>query len=365
MSQKTNYFRIGAFVFAGAAIAIVGVVLLGAGAMFEKKISLETYIDQSVQGLDVGSPVKRRGVKVGEVAEIAFVADKYDLPDAEYLAEEMQQLFNRLIYVRIELPAVEAMKGRSMAELKRHVQTQIELGLRVRLASQGITGTAFMEADYLDPERYPPMEIGWEPADLYIPSAPGSLKVLTDSIERILVKVEEIDVQGITESLERNLELLGEQIEGLGTEKISDQVQKLVSDLRESVAHMNDFLGEASGAIVNDVAATTAAVRRVVEEAEEPVTTMLSEDVPETMQTANRAGEKLETATESLLELLAQLQITLRRFDSTMVEERRDVADIMDNLRVVSENLKAFTEEAKAYPSRAIFGGPPTRKEQP
>ena len=45
----------------------------------------------------------------------------------------------------------------------------ITKGLRVRLASQGITGAAFLEADYIDPEKFPPMEIIWEPKTYYVP----------------------------------------------------------------------------------------------------------------------------------------------------------------------------------------------------
>ena len=65
MSNQANYYKIGLFVVLGVAIAIVSVVILGAGSIFEKSIVMETYIDGSVQGLDVGSAVKFRGVQIG------------------------------------------------------------------------------------------------------------------------------------------------------------------------------------------------------------------------------------------------------------------------------------------------------------
>lgn len=54
------------------------IIILGAGNL-SKNLILETYFDESIQGLDVGSIVKFRGVKIGTVKEITFVQDKYKL----------------------------------------------------------------------------------------------------------------------------------------------------------------------------------------------------------------------------------------------------------------------------------------------
>ena len=72
MSAKANYFKIGVFILSAAALAVVGVIVLGAGALFEKKIIMETYFDESVQGLGIGAPVKYRGVTVGSVEHIGL-----------------------------------------------------------------------------------------------------------------------------------------------------------------------------------------------------------------------------------------------------------------------------------------------------
>ena len=72
MSGQANFFKIGLFVI-GAAVALVFLlVLLGAGRLFQSKIVMETYFNESVQGLELGSKVKYRGVIVGEVKSIGF-----------------------------------------------------------------------------------------------------------------------------------------------------------------------------------------------------------------------------------------------------------------------------------------------------
>ena len=47
-------------------------------------------------------------------------------------------------------------------------QTAVQLGLRARLASQGITGLSYLELDFVDPARYPALDVPWKPkADIH------------------------------------------------------------------------------------------------------------------------------------------------------------------------------------------------------
>ena len=75
--EKLSYFKIGLFVIAAVVIGVIGVVVLGAGTIFRKEALVETYIDESVQGLDIGSPVKFRGVPVGNVERITLTSAEY------------------------------------------------------------------------------------------------------------------------------------------------------------------------------------------------------------------------------------------------------------------------------------------------
>ena len=73
MSQKPNYFKIGLFVIAGTLVLAIAIIIFGGGKYFEETYILETYFEQSVQGLDVGAPIKFQGVQVGNISEIGFV----------------------------------------------------------------------------------------------------------------------------------------------------------------------------------------------------------------------------------------------------------------------------------------------------
>ena len=115
--EKATYFKIGLFIIVGTILGAIGVVALGVGTIFQKKILVETYIDESVQGLDVGSSVKFRGVQVGKVEAIS-------LTSAEYPTKR------RYVLVRIGLTTkiflADAGSPSFLAE--------VEKGLRLRLA---------------------------------------------------------------------------------------------------------------------------------------------------------------------------------------------------------------------------------------
>ena len=71
-SQKTK-FAVGLFVAMGITLAILVTIWLGMSRFLQKGRFYVTYFDESVQGLDVDSPVKYRGVFTGRVESIGGV----------------------------------------------------------------------------------------------------------------------------------------------------------------------------------------------------------------------------------------------------------------------------------------------------
>jgi uncharacterized coiled-coil protein SlyX len=58
---------------------------------------------------------------------------------------------------------------------------------------------------------------------------------------------------------------------------------------------------------------------------------------------------------------LSDTRKTLNRLDSLMKAPQASLPTTMDNLRVMSENLREFSELARTYPSQILLGGPPPR----
>ena len=75
MAAPTNHTKLGLFVILGIAAVLVVAFGLGAQSMRKETVAYHTYFNESVQGLDVGSPVKFRGVTIGHVSAIEVAPD--------------------------------------------------------------------------------------------------------------------------------------------------------------------------------------------------------------------------------------------------------------------------------------------------
>jgi len=342
---KLSYFKIGLFVISATVIGVIGLVVLGVGTVLQRKALVETYIDESVQGLDVGSPVKFRGVPVGRVEQIS-------LTSAEYATRRQYVLVRMSITSNIfQFP----INDPNSPELRR----ELARGFRVRLAAQGLTGVAYLEMDYLEPERNPPLEIDWQPAYPYIPSTRSRITQLSEAVERILNNIGDIDISQLSESIEKSLAAMTQLAESANLEKIGVQANALLSEVRETNRQISALVGNPDlKAALADAAVLAGRARQLVERAEKPVNQMLVE-LPQASESLNRFAKRLESVSSDLPETSAQLRQMLQRLNRLVAGQQGDIAKTVENLRAASENMKQLTDDSKRYPAQVLFGAPP------
>ncbi|MEO5730037.1 MAG: MlaD family protein, partial [Byssovorax sp.] len=75
MSAPTNHWKLGLFVVVGVVLTLTTVAVLGARSLRKEVSRYVSYFDESVQGLEVGSPIKFRGVTIGTVGKIDVAVD--------------------------------------------------------------------------------------------------------------------------------------------------------------------------------------------------------------------------------------------------------------------------------------------------
>jgi hypothetical protein len=332
MSAQTRYFKLGMFVLLGVAAVVGAVIVLGAGTIMRKKVLVETYMDESVQGLDVGAPVKFRGVTVGRLEKIEFAGVQYDAQD------------DRIVLVLAFFP--ETLKGFAKDNPIARMNELVGRGLRVRLTSAGITGVLYLELDHYDPKLNPAPEFGWTPEHPYLPSIASTGTRMMARVENVLEHVEKMRVDVISDKLIALLDNVDKMVKTLSpavddVRKFTDEATLLVRDTRKVV---NEDVGK-------EVKALMVQVREMVEKEVRPA-----------LKGIQGASERLPGTFDKVDAALDRIAGTLRRVDRTLAEDNGSMDEALDNLRVVSQDLRELMGQVKRYPSSALFGEAPPRK---
>jgi len=359
MSMKPNYFKIGVFVIVAFVLILTAVVVFGSGLFAEEKLYFETYFDGSVAGLNIGAPMELRGVRMGQVEKITFARNEYEMPigSEEYLTYGNYVMV--LASVDLENLPVMADENR-----RRNLRQLISRGFRVRLASNLLTGQAYLQGEYLDPERYPVLEVPWEPKHFYVSSAPGEFTTMKKSVDNILSKLEQIDTKRIGDSIDELLVSMNKAVDDANIPGISSGIQELVAHVDHAVKDINtSAIGEGVQSLVANANQAIADVN--VPAISNELQNLLAEarQTNQHLQELLKKPEKTTSQMANIAVMIANLNKALLRIDRLLSSQTPQIEQTLENLRGVSADLKELTGGLKQHPSQLIFSQPPPKSE--
>ena len=222
MKTKISPALVGAFVLGAFAIGVITLLALGSLSLFSKPERFMVFFDESVSGLDQGSPVKLRGVRVGHVVDTSI---RYDRATGKSLA---------LVLCELNRGAITDENGAVFDVTDRAaLQQLVDHGLRAQLELSGLaTGLLYVELEFLDPRKYPAAG----PRDdkyVVVPPTPSEISELRDSAATllanattVLAKMEQIDFQGLSDDLKKLAVEARIRITGVDFKGLADQWKK-------------------------------------------------------------------------------------------------------------------------------------------
>jgi len=179
MARQPNRTMIGAFVVGAVALAVLGITVFGSGRFFQKRFTCVMYFSGSITGLSIGSPVEFRGVKIGQVTNIAAVLDPKAL--SVHIPVYIELDPKRLIVLGDEDASQVLSTGRFYEPL-------LEKGLKARLDVESlVTGKLYINMDFY-PET-PPNVLGLDPRYPEIPTIPSLKEEIIKLMERLPEKI--------------------------------------------------------------------------------------------------------------------------------------------------------------------------------
>jgi phospholipid/cholesterol/gamma-HCH transport system substrate-binding protein len=317
MARKTSKFMIGLFVTVGLVIGMIAIVWLGASKYFEKGATYVTYFDESVQGLQLDSAVKYRGVEVGRVEKIRVAPD------------------NTLIEVVMKIDLKGKIERDDVAQLK----------------AAGITGIVFVELSRKDPGE-PDLSPKITFASEYpiISSKPSDIKQLLTGIDNVIQSLKKIDTEGISDQVKSTLKVLESTVAGLNSvvgvvEKTlgAGKLEETVGEVKNTLLKLQDFVSDVQkelqalnlGKTGSNIESATARLDKI----------MNSGEVEAILGEAKDAAKKVNQLAKGL--------------DKRSLEITNNIKATSDNLKRASESLEMLVDRVYASPSDLLFGQPP------
>ncbi|MCA8923552.1 MAG: MCE family protein [Planctomycetes bacterium] len=339
----SQHAKLGAFVVFGLGTGLAALIWLGATNLRTEKHDFVTYVDEAVTGLEVGSPVRFRGVTLGSVSRITVAPNQ------------------RLIEVHAEIPVENIDRLFSRQGLHRTAGKFVPDDIRVQLVSSALTGVKFLQVDvFPDPESYPELKLGFPPPANYIPSVPSTLKDLSDSLSETFHRLPKLADR--LSSLASRIETVLVDVDAPG---LSNRVQALLgtAETKLEAVDTEAFVADVE-ALMREARETLASTRALLDEVRDPE--------GQTMQLVARLGrlsESIERAVEALQveETGRELRKTAQAFSGVAAETAGLGGELQSSLRALREAALAVNELAetlKRDPGALLHGrqraaGPP------
>lgn len=331
MATLKTKFSVGLFLICGISIAIIGVVWLGMSNYFEKGSFYVCYFDESVQGLDVDSPVKYRGVHIGRVQAISVAPD------------------GKLIEVILKIESDVKADGDSK-------------NLVAQLKSVGITGLMFIELEQKGNDKYVYLPFSFKPEFPVIATKPSEISKIFQGIEDIFNLFRALDADTISKEMTTALKKINKTIDDA-------ELDKLVKDFRSTVKEIQRVIdAQKLDRLFASLETTSNSFNKMANNADGGISE-IRQTVNLLDQTIDKSGGNMESMTADLRASAAQVKRAMEAATTMLENSNRQVDTIQRQLLVTlnridraAETLNRLLDQLANQPNQMIFSAPAAEK---
>ncbi len=331
MATLKTKFSVGLFLITGISVIIVGVVWLGMSNYLEKGRLFVSYFDESVQGLDVDSPVKYRGVHIGRVHSIGVAPD------------------GKLIEVVLKVES----------EIKPDGDTK---NLVAQLKSVGITGLMFLELEQKESDAEAIPSYTFKPQYPVIATRPSQISKIRQGIEDVFNMFRALDAETISEQLTSALKKVNKTIDDA-------QLAQLVNDVRTTVKSLQRLVDtKQMDRLLISLEQTSGNFNQMAVNADSGIT--------EIRQTVDRLGQVIDNSGGDIQGVTADLKAStteikrametatalLENTDRQVDTIQRQVLVTLNGIDRATDTLNRFLDQLANQPSQVIFSAPSVEK---
>jgi len=331
MNKKISPTLIGGFVLGALALLVIAVIAFGSGRLFRKTKEFVVYFDRDVNGLNIGAPVKFKGVEVGSVKNILLQLDQsLEVPSIPVLFE-------------IDLKKITSRGGTlTLLEDPAALKVAIDRGLRAQLRTESlVTGVLYIGID-LFPGT--PVKFVQAAGSKYpeIPAVPTTLERVEVTAGEILAKLSEVDFKGMMDSVSRAVDGVGQLVNSPALKSALQRLDQMMPKIDQAIAEIRKTTGNLDGNITTlsaNFQQTSDAAREAMQQASL------------TMKQTDAALKEAEAAMINIRGISDPDSITFYELGRSL----REVSAAARSLRLLSDSVQR-------NPRSLIFGRPDMRE---
>ena len=337
MSKEVNKVAIGGFVIGGIGLAILAILVFGSGKFFQKKSMHVLFFEGSVKGLNVGSPVKFRGVDIGLVKNIQLSINPDDL---EFFVP---------VYVEIFENTISILGGEGMGEFDDDevVDTLVaEMGLRAQLQMQSLlTGQLFINYDFYP--NTPIRKVGLDKKIYEVPTIPTTLQIFTEAVEKIIDDLRKINFEDLVDNVSQAAEGINDLVSSSAMKESVASFNSAIKALQELIKSTDELTGDFNAKIdtmVNSIESTMGDTSKLLKNINSRVDPL-----------ASGVENTLEAVTLSFAEAEALL-VEIQKLISENSKLRREIVVTLESMSDASRSVEELSDYLQRHPESFIRG---------
>ncbi len=337
--KEANPKLIGVFVIGGLALFVAALVFLSSRDLFTPKSIFVAYFQQSVNGLNVGAPIRFRGIPVGEVLQIDGVYD----PDMGNIIPRLTLEFHP-----------ETLENAGVAEGEYTLLPfLLASGLRASLKSASLlTGQLYVALDFHPdtPERYFGSGIDAYP----------ELPTLDSGLDLAIAKLTGLPLEELVESANSALAAAEDLLRHPRIDESLEVLPTLLTDADATVVDLRRLANRELAALLTDADATVVGLRQFINRDLAAV----AREANQTLATVRSGLQSLSTTITE--ESLVQVSSTLTEFEKTLrlLQERLDASDpltyeLLAALREIgsaARSVRDLADTLEEHPESLVTG---------
>ena len=326
-SRRANPRLIGGFVIGGIGLLVAAALVFGSFTLFQTTQRFVVFLEGSVDGLTVGSPVLFRGVPLGQVVEIGI---RYD---------PTQKSFEIPVIIQIRPDVIQ--KYSPPSALAAGLKQLIDQGLRARLESASlVTGSQVVQLNF-----YPGTPVKLVKTDLpyyQIPTLPSPTQELISSVDTAAKDLPTLIKEGIA-TLDRIQKIVSPENEKT-ISTILERAASMMKSLEADAASIGLVIGRADDALAG-VHQLTGHVDGLVQENRE--------DIRASLRNFRQATASADKLMDQLNGVVAENRRPIRQFTEGSLP---DLSALIIDTRTAVGKATTILDSIERNPARFLFG---------